>query len=107
MSNMCLSFHNTQKVTAEVRSGAEWVELTVADCNGTENEVAIFFKPRGLAERFAAAVNAVNDEVAAIVAQHREMDVKGRIPASHTDAFGDQSDFDDEKAHGWAAEGVS
>lgn len=107
MSNMSLNFHSTAKVTAEAcsGSGAEWVELTVIDHRGNDNPIAIFFKPRGLAERFAAAINSVNDEAEKIKAQHREMDAdKSRVPAGHTDAFADecQRDYDEERQHGWA-----
>lgn len=107
MSNMTINFHSTKKITAQVctGAGAQWLDLTVTDCKGAESDIAIFFQPRGLAERLADAINAVNDEVAKIVAQHKEMDANGPIlPAGHTDAFAAecQADYDEERRHGWA-----
>lgn len=63
------------------------------------------YRTPNLLARFARAIEAVNEEAAKIIAESKAADVKRpRTPAGHTDAFGDQQDYDDEKAHGWAAE---
>lgn len=104
---MSLNFHSTQKIKAEAMKGqdTEWLELSVIDHNGAENDIAIFFQPRGVAERLADAINAVFDEVKIINAQYRDREREANtVPAGHTDAFADecQADVDDERQHGWA-----
>ena len=101
MSNITLNFHSTTKIKASAVTGgdAEWVDMTVIDCLGQESDVVVFFQPRGMAERFAAAINAVNEEAGRIKADLAS--AGPRLPQPRPDEC--QADHDFERQHGWAA----
>lgn len=110
--NISINIHDASKLTAESGTGcgAEWVDLEIT--SGRERStICLFFSEPGKAERFAARFNyaaadeAVKEEVKRIKAECAL--VPPRMPAGHTDAFGDQQDYADERAHGWAFEGRS
>ncbi len=108
MTMMSLTYHDTASVTARAETGgrSEWIELTLTSGNGEVNELSVFFREPGKAEKFAAAINLVDAEEAVraetrkIIAEIRE----NPRPASHTDAFADndQQDYLDEKQFGWS-----
>lgn len=111
---MIITINNATDITAEAGSGcgASWVDLEIKSSNGAHDTVCLFFAEPSKAEQFAARFNyaaadeAVKAEVKRINALPYTIPVWPK-PAGHTDAFGDQQDYDDERAHGWAFEGQS
>lgn len=118
-----LSFHNitTLSAVAKIERRNQYVDLTITPNQGAPTEITIHFDSKAKARRFASAINyaasefgkhfdiaaagdAVREEAAKIIQSWRDNPPAQR-PASHTDAFGDQQDYDDERAHGWALEG--